>query len=85
MARITTKFQAEHERIENLLEKAAEEQHGPKGSNSLRNSLTNQIREQEDLAESLAEESRIINSENGGGEKQHEMWADLNTLLRVKS
>lgn len=47
--------QTEYQRIENLLEKATEEQHGPKGSNSLKNSLTNQIREQEELAESLSE------------------------------
>ncbi len=50
-------IQAEYQRIENLLEKATEEQHGPKGSNSLKISLTYQIREQEELAESLAEVS----------------------------
>lgn len=47
--------QSEYQRIENLLEKATEEQHGPKGSNSLRSSLTNQIKQQEELAESLSE------------------------------
>ncbi|KAJ6620946.1 Intraflagellar transport protein 81 like [Pseudolycoriella hygida] len=77
-------LQTEHDRIDNLLQKATEEQHGPKGSNSLRDTLTSQIKDQEELAKSLSEENRIINSENGSGEKQHEMWEDLNTLLKVK-
>lgn len=51
---------------------------------SLKDTLLEQIAKEEEQATELAEEFRLIRSDEGNGEKQHAMWADLNSLLKVK-
>lgn len=77
----------EYNRIELLLNKASEEQANKFDNGrqpSLKETLLEQIAEQEELATTLEEEFRMTKSDTGNGEKQHAMWADLSTLLQVK-
>lgn len=74
----------EHERIELLLKKAKDEQDGKGSKMSLKETLTEQIVEQEELAVALTKEAELMKNDKSNGEKQHTMWADLNTLLNVK-
>ncbi|XP_050081847.1 intraflagellar transport protein 81 homolog [Anopheles aquasalis] len=82
-------LQLEHERSQLLLEKANEEMvsvggGGTGGRTSLKETLSQQIFEQETIAKRLSEEKARLGASKADRVQQLEMWTDLRRLFEVK-